>query len=252
MKNAIAYRRVSTKRQGQHGIGLDAQTVAIEAYARKAGYNILSYEQDIQTGIGADGLSKRPGLRAAVRKAKAADAFIIVADVSRLARNSEVVHELLIEMQVKVRAIGAAGDPVDLEALAARSQYEGEEIARRTKAALDLLRAQGVQLGNRTNLPEATLLAAKARSRKADEFAEKMFPTIRELDAGGFLSDNAIANELNRRKVLTSRGGTWTAGAVGRIINRMGKPLPNRSRKAKSKEAAKPSFPSDNKVYGSW
>ena len=42
MKKAIAYYRVSTAKQGQSGLGLEAQHAAVETYAAANGYTIVS------------------------------------------------------------------------------------------------------------------------------------------------------------------------------------------------------------------
>jgi len=41
MRKIIAYYRVSTKKQGESGLGLEAQQAAVEAYARQTGAKII-------------------------------------------------------------------------------------------------------------------------------------------------------------------------------------------------------------------
>jgi len=43
---------------------------------------------------------------------------------------------------------------------------------------------------------------------------------VREIEAAGITSRNAIAAELNRRGVRTARGRAWTHVQVGMILNR--------------------------------
>jgi Recombinase len=45
-------------------------------------------------------------------------------------------------------------------------------------------------------------------------------PGIRELQASGHTSHNAIAGQLNARKVATARGGRWTHVQVRQILDR--------------------------------
>jgi hypothetical protein len=47
-----------------------------------------------------------------------------------------------------------------------------------------------------------------------------VLPIIREVQAAGHTSANAIAGQLNARKVATARGGRWTHVQVRQIINR--------------------------------
>jgi hypothetical protein len=51
-------------------------------------------------------------------------------------------------------------------------------------------------------------------------FAANVLPIIREVQAAGHTSANAIAGQLNARKVATARGGRWTHVQVRQIINR--------------------------------
>ncbi|SEP49493.1 Recombinase [Rhodospirillales bacterium URHD0017] len=46
--------------------------------------------------------------------------------------------------------------------------------------------------------------------------------TVRELTAAGYASRHAIADELNRRKVPTQRGGRWHYTSVVRMLTRLG------------------------------
>lgn len=50
--------------------------------------------------------------------------------------------------------------------------------------------------------------------------------TVRELTAAGFASRYTIADELNRRKVPTQRGGHWHYTSVVRMLTRLGMDKP--------------------------
>ena len=55
----------------------------------------------------------------------------------------------------------------------------------------------------------------------ADTRAKKLAPTIRALQAKGVISFDAIARELNRRKVPSARGGRWHGASVRRLLQRL-------------------------------
>ena len=63
---------------------------------------------------------------------------------------------------------------------------------------------------------------ALAVRRAADSRARALASTLRKLIAAGFVSQAALAKELNRRAVLTSRGGKWHRTTVARVLARLG------------------------------
>jgi DNA invertase Pin-like site-specific DNA recombinase len=254
MKRAIGYLRVSTHMQGHNGIGLEAQRVQIEAFAQAHGYSIITYKRDIATGTGEEGLDERPGLRSATKAAKQSRCPIIVTDISRIARNVKLVQKIIGQMKIEVLCASTDQEsgPISLVALAARRQFEAEEISRRTKKALSDLKAQGVKLGNRTNLPEAQKLASVARQQKADKFAAQAYKTIKKLCPGQLPSNLAIAEVLNQKRIPTSRSGQWTSAAVARVLARViGAPAHDKSG-SKSEPKAGKDNPFDDPVFGSW
>jgi DNA invertase Pin-like site-specific DNA recombinase len=86
------------------------------------------------------------------------------------------------------------------------AEQERKMIGERTRAGLAALKARGVPLGNRTNLPQA---AAKGHAVIA----------ARMLDANMSLQD--IAKTLNADRVPTARSvGNWTAKSVSRLVAR--------------------------------
>jgi hypothetical protein len=60
----------------------------------------------------------------------------------------------------------------------------------------------------------------RARKIPVSLVAANILPIIREVQGGGHMSFNAIAAQLNARKVATARGGRWTQVQVGQILKR--------------------------------
>lgn len=89
-KRYVAYYRVSTARQGQSGLGLDAQKVAVEGFVRTGG-QILEQFVEIESGERND----RPQLIAALEACRRHDAVLIIAKLDRLARNVAFVSNLM-------------------------------------------------------------------------------------------------------------------------------------------------------------
>jgi hypothetical protein len=61
---------------------------------------------------------------------------------------------------------------------------------------------------------------ASTNKRAADSRALALLPTIRELMAAGFVSQRALANELNRRGIPGAGGGRWHRTTVVRMLSR--------------------------------
>jgi DNA invertase Pin-like site-specific DNA recombinase len=69
-------------------------------------------------------------------------------------------------------------------------------ISERTTAALQAVKARGVRLGN-PNLSEAAAIGRARAQEAAQQRADDVLPVIRELQAAGATSHNAIASKLN-------------------------------------------------------
>jgi hypothetical protein len=68
--------------------------------------------------------------------------------------------------------------------------------------------------------PRHRLLDFRARKIPVSLVAANILPIIREVQGGGHMSYNAIAAQLNARKVAAARGGRWTQVQVGQILKR--------------------------------
>ena len=97
-------------------------------------------------------------------------------------------------------------------------------ISQRTTAALAAAKVRGVKLGNPNGaralrgLGNARAVAAvKAR---ADRHMSRVVPVIEAIRGEGTRGLHSIAEELNRRGILTARGGGWYATTVKNLLDR--------------------------------
>jgi DNA invertase Pin-like site-specific DNA recombinase len=79
----VAYYRVSTKRQGRSGLGLEAQKEMVRQLVLAHGAVVVAEYIEVETGK----KSARPKLQAAIHHAQLTNATLVVAKLDRLARN---------------------------------------------------------------------------------------------------------------------------------------------------------------------
>src|SRR5258706_15492789 len=133
MKPAIAYIRVSTRKQS---LGLEAQQTILAKFAEAGGYHLIETFQEVETGKGADALDRRPQLAAALKAAKKIKAPIIVAKLDRLSRDVHFISGLMTHRTPFIVAeLGADADPFMLHLYAAIAEKERRVISQRTKDA---------------------------------------------------------------------------------------------------------------------
>jgi DNA invertase Pin-like site-specific DNA recombinase len=235
MLTAVAYTRVSTAQQGKSGLGQEAQTAAIAAFAAQQGYQLAAHYDEVETGKGHDAIVRRPKLSAALKHARKLKAPVIVAKLCRLSRSSHFITGLMVNrVKFIVAEIGADADPFMLQIYAAVAEKERAMISERTKAALKAAKARGIKLGTHGRaLAEDNRVAAEAH-------ATALAATIREIQAIGMTTTRAIAAELNARKVPSARGGDWHAPSVARLLARLaakpGRPGPSKRRETVPRE----------------
>jgi DNA invertase Pin-like site-specific DNA recombinase len=97
MKNAIAYYRVSTQRQGRSGLGIEAQRATVARFAEAEGLALLSEFVEVETGKGADALDRRPQLSAALEAARKAKCPVLVAKLDRLSPDVAFISGLMAQ-----------------------------------------------------------------------------------------------------------------------------------------------------------
>lgn len=213
-KTLIGYRRVSTREQGRSGLGLEAQTAAVEAYAATRGAQIAGWYEDVLSGAE----RARPGLESALGACKKQHARLIVAKLDRLSRDVEVIAGLMNRVDFGCADMPDA-DRFQLHVYAALAEQERKAIGQRTRAALAAAKRRGVKLGNPNGTGDAAKAAAIVRCASAREHAERIrakFDLCRR-QCGDDLS--ALARCLTTFAVPTARGKTtWHPMQVKRLL----------------------------------
>jgi DNA invertase Pin-like site-specific DNA recombinase len=214
----VAYFRVSTQKQGHSGLGLDAQREAVRTYLNGGRHEVLQEFTEVETGKGANALSRRPQLAQALALCRKTGARLLIAKLDRLARN---VHFISGLMESKVKFVACdmpEANELTTHLMAAFAQYEAQRISERTKDALAAAKARGVVLG--ATGPANLRPNIEARQQAAQSFAAGLSRTLNGFRADG-LTQRQMVDELNRLGISTARGGQWTLMQLQRVLARL-------------------------------
>ncbi|WP_265466939.1 recombinase family protein [Aeromonas salmonicida] len=213
----VIYYRVSTKKQGESGLGLEAQQRDIELFLENYSgkpYEVIDTVQDVLSGKG--GLSDRSALKAAVEFAAREGATLLVAKLDRLSRDVELIAHLIKRVDLKVACMPNA-DKFQLHIYAALAEQERDFISKRTKAALAAAKARGQTLGGLRSGTAARNAGARVA---ADASAEQFRAEFTEMRKNGYTVADMVKS-LNERGHTTAKGGKWQHVQVQRLLARL-------------------------------
>lgn len=242
--NFVSYLRVNTARQGQSGLGLDAQRKAVDDYLNGGRWNLIQEFVEVESGKNND----RAELAKAMSLCRLRNATLVIAKLDRLSRDA---HFLLGLQKGKVKFIACdmpEANEMVVGMMAVIAQGERKMISTRTKEALKqyklkweagLIQAEDAahperkprtKLGGlryrRDGTPSivnASTRAASAAARleKSIARAKDLAPIIEDIKANGASSLREIASALDNLNITTSRGKQWTATEVSRVLKRL-------------------------------
>lgn len=217
---AVGYVRVSTDRQAEAGVSLEAQAEKIRAMAVVHGTSLL--DVIIDAGESAKSL-QRPGMARLMAMVEARQVQIVIcAKLDRLTRSVKDLGELLERFQKRGVALVSVAESLDTASAAGRlvlnimacvSQWEREAIGERTKAALGYKKSQ----------LRAYSPTPFGFDRNGERLVENISETstlqlIRERRNDGW-SLHQIADALNTDGAPTKNGGKWYARTVKNLID---------------------------------
>lgn len=205
----ISYIRVSTDKQGESRLGLQAQQQAVQTYLESTAGRLIGEYVEVESGE----KSKRRELEKALRQCKKEKAILVIAKLDRLARRVHFISGLM-DSGVEFRAADMPhADRFMLHVYAAMAEEEGRRISLRTQDALRAAKKRGTVLG------KAGKQLAARNKHDANEFAKLIGPRIEELFQLG-LSTRQVCQRLNSDKLPSYRGGTWHPTTVHRLRQR--------------------------------
>jgi len=160
---AVGYVRVSTNEQAESGAGLTAQRSAIRSECERRGWELAHVYSD-RNGASGKNL-RRPALLEALASLSRGEAHVLVTskldrlsrsvlDFASLMQQAEREGWSIVVLDVNVDTSTPSGEMM-ANVVAAFAQYERRLISERTKRALAVKQAEGVQLGRPRSVPDA-------------------------------------------------------------------------------------------------
>jgi DNA invertase Pin-like site-specific DNA recombinase len=239
----VAYYRVSTVRQGESGLGLEAQRTAVAQFVAQSKGALAAEFEEVESGKRSD----RPQLAEALAACRARRATLIIAKLDRLARNAKFLLTVVegtgdngvVFCDLPQVPPGPMGK-FFITLMAAVAELEAGLISQRTKAALAVVRSaiktHGSWVSRKTGklctgLGNPQLRAGNSRTaragresqtRRACEHAAVVYPYIEAARKAGATSLRDIADALTARGIQPPSGGDrWHACQVRRIVSRL-------------------------------
>ncbi|MEX5726681.1 DNA invertase Pin-like site-specific DNA recombinase [Rhodovulum iodosum] len=219
----VTYIRVSTDKQGRSGLGLEAQRAAIAAYAKATSAVTVSEFQEVESGR----KNTRPELQKALKHARVTGSRLVIAKLDRLSRNAAFLLNLQESGVDFVACDMPEANAMTVGIMAVVAQAEAKAISDRTKAAMRAARERGQTFGNPYGAAplrcagKGNAASVQAMQERADARAHDLAEVLEDLEACGFTTLQAQANELNKRGIRTARGGRWHASSVSNLRKRL-------------------------------
>ena len=213
MRPAIAYLRVSSKRQERSGLGLEGQLAIIQRFASER-YTIEAIYVESESGARDD----RPELASALAQAKRLKCPVIVARLDRLSRDVAYIASLMAQrVPFIVAELGDDVDPFLLHIYAALAEKERKLGGERTKAALAQAKLRGVKLGN-PRLAEARAKHLEATREARERRDAAVLNIASQRSQWRTLSD--LAQKCFQRGIINKTDRPLSTSVIWRIISR--------------------------------
>lgn len=220
-KKYICYYRVSTKKQGKSGLGLDAQRTICENYVENQKGIIVNSFVEVESGKN----DNREQLHTAIAECKQTNSTLLIAKLDRLSRNVEFIFSLK-NSGVNFTCVDIPElNTMTLGIFSTFAQSERERISERITVALAEKKRQGVKLGKPENLADnfekayTNSLTTRQSNAMNNENNRKAGLLVVSLRNGG-KTWNEITTTLNKNGFKTRRGGVFGVTQVIRLYSR--------------------------------
>jgi DNA invertase Pin-like site-specific DNA recombinase len=229
MKKYIAYYRVSTQKQGEDGLGINAQKNAVLNFVGNK--EIIAEYTEVET---ATKKKKRVEIYKAIELAKKESAVLVVAKLDRLTRDVSFVSALYSSGIEFVCCDNPNANKLTIQLLSVIAENEADMISVRIKSAL-AVKKENIKNGIYTNKDGSMMkpIAGKyrlgspqgfgsnqklgpeaVRKKAKNNKANKQAMAIISEDKKNGYTFQKIADKLNKLEYRTSRGNMFYANTV--------------------------------------
>ena len=209
----VTIRRVSTKKQGDTGLGLEAQKTALDNYVASNDVEVIGEF----TEVGSGRKKNRPVLDRAIALCKQEGATLVVAKLDRLGRRVSVISALL-ESNIEIKFLDFPNsNRLMLHVLASIAEYESSLISGRVKMAIEVYKGNGGEWGKygkqlaQKNKESAKAFAQTIGGKIAEAITRTRKPTFAR-----------IADKLNAQGVRTRTGKKFYPASVRNAMKHLG------------------------------
>jgi DNA invertase Pin-like site-specific DNA recombinase len=224
----VLYFRVSTKKQGESGLGLDAQRTYIDHFYKDK--QVIG--EFTETMSGKD-IAGRPELKKAIALCKKEKATLVIAKIDRLSRNTEDALLIYRELDGRLESCDIPNlDKFTLTLFMAIADREKELIGIRTKAALQEKRKRvGEWRPGSTPFKDGSaqsksieVIKERAKHNENNKRATNYIKMLRnQVSEGKKLTWQQIAERLNEEGYRTAKGKNFMPMQAQRIYKRLTK-----------------------------
>lgn len=222
---AVLYSRVSTERQANEGVSLDAQLAKTRAYAASHDLEIIGEFCD--AGISGKSTKNRPEFLKALDMACREKATLVFYSLSRISRSTRDLMEIAERVKKSGAGLASIQEQIDTTTamgnflfaiLSALCALERELISERTTGALAHMKASGRKTGGTVPYGfEQVFNSNGAQVLQVNEFEAGNVQAMKSLRAAG-QSYGKIAGHLNTLAVPSKTGRPWSAKVVRDVL----------------------------------
>lgn len=217
-RKCVSYLRVSTTRQGESGLGIEAQRSSVASFLRGDHWKQVGEYVEVESGKN----NHRPELQKAIATCRIHGATLVVARLDRLARNAHFLLGLK-EAGIDILCVDMpSANALTIGIMAMVAQEEARLISARTKAALAMAKQRGVKLGSPKPITPNTQLKGRhlsvtIRRERSRRWVSDIRPTVESaMQQCGSLRTTATL--LTEWGIPARRGGAWSANQVRRVL----------------------------------